>query len=324
MWIAAWGCVLAAVAQVEDRPMAIIVVGAPGTADYGKQFDQWATRLARASEQGGAQVVRVGPGAAESPEGSEDRDVLQRLLAAQPPRSPHPLWLVLVGHGAYDRRKATFNLRGPDVSAEELAQWLAPLARPVAVVNCAAASGPFLPHLAAPGRIVVTATRSGAEQSFARFGDYFSQAIGDASADLDKDEQVSLLEAFLAASARVEEFYRQEGRLATEHALLDDTGDGQGTPAAWFRGVRATQAAQEGAEIDGLRASQAHLIPSAPEEALSAEQRAQRDALEAEIENLRRRKSELEEEDYYAALEALLVRLATLYAKSDNSNATAK
>ncbi len=318
--MAAWICVLALAALAEDRPAVIVVVGAPGTPEYGRQFDQWATRLVQAAEKGGARVTRIGPGGqAESDE--EDLAILQRTLATEPPESLHPLWLVLVGHGAYDRRKATFNLRGPDLSADDLAAWLEPFTRPVAAINCAASSGPFLPRLSAPGRIIVTATRSGAEQSFARFGDYFSQAICDISADLDKDEQVSLLEAFLAASSRTQEFYRQEGRLATEHALLDDTGDGQGTPADWFRGVRAIKAAKEGAEIDGLRANQLHLIPSSQEETLSDEQRAERDALEREIEALRRRKSELDEEDYYVALETLLVRLARIYAQGEATEA---
>ena len=44
-------------------------------------------------------------------------------------------------------------------------------------------------------------------------------------ADLDKDDQVSLLEAFLTASVRTAEFYEETSRLATEHALIDDNGD---------------------------------------------------------------------------------------------------
>jgi hypothetical protein len=137
------------------------------------------------------------------------------------------------------------------------------------------------------------------------------------AADLDKDQQVSLLEAYLAASNGVEEFYKRESRLATEHALLDDTGDGLGTPAAWFRGVRATRAAKEGAEVDGLRASQLHLTPSAGEESLTPELREKRDALEASVETLRRRKDQMEEPKYYAELEPLLLQLAQIYAQAE-------
>ena len=53
-----------------------------------------------------------------------------------------PLWVVLIGHGTYDGRAAKFNLRGEDVSDAELAAWLEPCRRPLAVINCASASAP--------------------------------------------------------------------------------------------------------------------------------------------------------------------------------------
>jgi hypothetical protein len=133
------------------------------------------------------------------------------------------------------------------VSDKELADWLRPCNRPLAVIDCASASAPFLNKLSAPGRVVVTATRTGGEVHYARFGDYLSAAIADPAADLDKDGQTSLLEAFLAASHQTAEFYKQAGRLATEHALLEDNGDALGTPADWFQGTRAVRAAKAGA-----------------------------------------------------------------------------
>src|SRR4029434_7395612 len=98
---------------------------------------------------------------------------------------------------------------------------------------------PFINELSASGRVVVTAARSGSEFNFARFGDYFSSAITDSKADLDKDDQTSLLEAFLAAAAGVKEFYLSDGRLVTEYALLDDNGDKRRTPADWSQGLCA-------------------------------------------------------------------------------------
>jgi hypothetical protein len=220
---------------------------------------------------------------------------------------------VLIGHGTFDGREAKFNLRGPDVSDQELANWLRPARRPLAVVNCTSSSAPFLNRLSAPGRVIITATRTGQEIQFARFGEYLSQAIGDAAADLDKDGQTSLLEAYLAASHQTEAFYKEAGRLATEHALLDDNGDALGTPAGWFEGTRAVRAAKDGAPIDGHRAHQWHLILSETERALPAEKRAKRDDLELKIQALRDRKAKLEETEYYAQLEQLLLELARLY-----------
>lgn len=322
MWLLSLLCACSLAPETEHRPTVIVVVGAAGEAEYGRQFEVWAARVQQAAEQANAAVVRIGSGEVGDAEHASDRDRLQAALAALRTESPQPVWLVLIGHGSFDRRKAAFNLRGADVSAEELKEWLAPLTRPLAVVNCASSSGPFINHLSREGRVIVAATRSGAEQNFARFGDYFSKALNDMQADLDKDEQVSLLEAFLSASAGVEEFYRRENRLATEHSLLDDTGDGLGTPAAWFRGVRAEKAAKDNAPIDGLRANQWRLVLSDHEARMAPEIRSRRDALEIAVETLRRRKAEMDEMQYYAELEHLLTQLAELYAAAEGGNAT--
>jgi hypothetical protein len=117
----------------------------------------------------------------------------------------------------------------------------------------------------------------------------------------------------LTGSNRVEEYYRTHSQLATEHSLLDDNGDRLGTPPTWFRGVRATQRAKDGAALDGIRAHQLHLVPSARERAISAEVRQRRDQLELSIAALRDQKAKLGAEEYYLRLEKLMVDLARLY-----------
>jgi hypothetical protein len=223
---------------------------------------------------------------------------------------------VLIGHGTFDGREAKFNLRGTDIAAAELAEWLKPFRRPLAIIDTSSSSAPFLAKLSGPNRVIVTSTRSGYEQNFARFGKYFTEAVGDPASDLDKDGQVSLLEAFLCGARKTAEFYKTEQRLATEHALLDDNGDGMGTPAEWFRGVRATKQAKDGASLDGTRAHQLHLVRSVGELGLSAEARTRRDKIEVEIASLRLRKARLTEDQYYQELERLLLSLAGIYATS--------
>lgn len=302
-----------------DRPFVLVVVGAPGSDEYGKQFQEWAGRWQEAAGQGGFEFAAVGLDEAGH---LDDRERLRQRLTEEAANSRRELWLVLIGHGTFDGRTAKFNLRGPDVSAGELAEWLGRFAGPLAVVNCASASGPFINALSAPNRVVIAATKSGHEHNFARFGDYFSAAIGDPSADLDKDHQTSLLEAFLLAAARVEEFYADAGRLATEHALIDDNGDQLGTPAAWFEGVRAVKVAKNGANPDGVLAGQRHLLPSSHERRLTAEAHSRRDALEREIAQLRPRKGQLSEDEYYRLLEPLIVELSKLYEESNEDAAS--
>jgi len=229
----------------------------------------------------------------------------------------NPLWIVMIGHGTFDRRVARFNLRGPDVSAQELDAWLKPIQRPTAVINCSSASGPFIQILSAPQRIVVSATKAGTEINFSRFGDYLSQAIDDPAADLDKDQQTSLWEAFLMASRKTAEYYDTEGRIASEHPLLDDNGDHQGVRADQFNGLTPIVKPTNGVPLDGRRAHQWHLVPSTADGKLSVEIRAQRNRLELAIDELRDRKDAMSERDYFDALERLLIELAELNAKSD-------
>jgi hypothetical protein len=224
--------------------------------------------------------------------------------------------VILLGHGTFDGKEARFNLRGLDFTATEFAEWLKPIARPTADIDASSSSGPFLSKLAATNRIVITATRSGHEANYTRLGQYLSEAIASLEADLDKDGQTSLLEAYLRAARNVGEFYKSEGRLATEHALLDDNGDGLGTPPDWFRGVRATKAAKNGAPLDGFRAHQFHLLRNDEDKKLSPELRARRDAIELEIAAMRDVKKGMSEDEYYTKLEPLLLELARLYQKA--------
>ncbi len=238
---------------------------------------------------------------------------MHKIILEKSTASREPLWIVLIGHGTFDGREAKFNLNGRDVTDLELAEWLAPIKRPLVLLDCTSASGPFLTRLSGENRVIVTATKSGYEINFARFGQYLAEAMIDERADLDKDGQVSLLEAYLTAGNRVEEYYRTHSQLATEHALLDDNGDRLGTPASWFHGVRATQRAKDGAALDGIRAHQLHLIPSDRERAMPAELRQRRNELELSIAALRDQKAKLKEDEYYARLEKLMVELSRLY-----------
>jgi hypothetical protein len=315
----------ASAAEATERPTVIVVVGAEGSPEYAADFNKAADRWADAARRGSARVVQIGrdaapttaPTTAPATSRSGDKERLKAVLDAELATPGEPLWVVLIGHGTFDGREAKFNLRGPDVSDQELAEWLRDCRRPLAVVNCASASAPFLNRLSGEKRVVITATQSGHENNLARFGEHMSAAVADPAADLDKDGQTSLLEAYLAASHRVEEFYKQGGRLATEHALLDDNGDRLGTPAGWFNGVRATRAAKDGAPLDGQRAHQWHLVLTPSERAMPPDLRARRDELEVELENLRRRKATTPEAEYYAQLEALLIELARLYEQQD-------
>lgn len=287
----------------------IVLQGAGGATEYETAFARWAEAWRQVAEGNDMALHAIGPGTSEV----SDREVLHETLTRLAPQPARPLWLVLIGHGTFFQGNAKFNLAGQDVSAEELAEWLRALDRPVAVINCASCSAPFIDLLSGPDRVVVTATRSGSELNYARFGLYLAEAIRSERTDIDHDGTISLLEAFLTASNRTQSFYRDEGRLATEHALLDDNGDRMGTSADFFRGIHVTGQPQGTGAVDGLRAHQWMIARLGDVPQLSPEQLKRRDELEASINALRQRKGEMAEDDYYEQLEPQLIELARLY-----------
>ncbi len=300
----------AAESNRQSSQAVIVAVGAPGLDGYAAEFAESVDQWRQACSTGAVRLTVIGLGQEQD---LADYELLKQALAREAENEPAALWLVLIGHGTFDGRSAKFNLRGPDVSAAELSLWLAPVVSPLAVINTTASSAPFLKELSAPDRIVITATKSGFEQNYTRFGRFFSAAVADSEADLDKDGQTSLLEAFLAASHRVEQSYAAAAELATEHALLDDNGDGLGTRADWFRGIQPVRKPADGSELDGYRAHQFHLVYSSEELEMPPDLRDKRDDLELQVMKLRDNKDSMSEAEYFEQLEDLLGRIARIY-----------
>jgi len=182
----------------------IVVVGAPGDAEFGTNFNHQATLWQEACARADCNEITIGLSTNSE---SNDFELLKKSLAAQPKIRAEPLWLVFIGHGTFDGKEAKFNLRGPDVSNSELAEWLKGFQRPIAIIDTTSASAPFLNKLSSTNRVIISATRSGHELNYTRFGGYFAEAITNPESDLDKDGQISLLEAFLFASRQTMEFY---------------------------------------------------------------------------------------------------------------------
>lgn len=313
--IASLGCLTVAAddAPVPQRQDVLVVVGAPGTAEYGAMFRTWAARWEAAAGAGQAGWFEIGLEETES-----DRVELIRVLQERSSvDTQEPLWIVLIGHGTFDGRTAHFNLRGADLSSVEFAEALRNSSRPLAFIDCSSCSAPFINALSGPHRVIVTATKDGGQFQLARFGDAMSEAIGGTEADLDRDGQVSLLEAWAFAAQRTAEFYESGGRLATEHALLDDNGDGLGSRREQFEGVRLT-AGDDLENPDGRQARRWHLVRSPEERRLTPEQRQRRNTLEIRLEELQQRRDDYVEAEYLNQLEAVLIPLAKLYQQADD------
>jgi hypothetical protein len=289
------------------EPVRVLVVrGVDGTEAYGRDFAEQARLWQEAAKRAEAGFEEIGPVAGET-----CLDQVTKRLEQWIKEKPERLWLVLTGHGTYDGREARFNLTGPDLTPEQLAAVLKPYAGELVFVHTGSASEPFARVLKGERRVLVTATKSGDEVFYTRFGIPFAKAIGGlVQADIDQDGQVSVLEAYLHATAEVRLFYEEEERIATEHALLDDNGDGVGTRSEVYEGTQPKAGAAE--PVDGGRARQVVLVPGDEEKRLSQAQRDRRDALETALEKLKAQRGALGEEKYYAALESLLLELAEI------------
>jgi len=299
-------------AKVDPNKFALVVAGVGGEEAYTKKFTAQAMRLYEAlTLQLGFDEKNVFL-LTENPTGGPEDGTTSKIATADEVRkafssiksaaSAESLTLVvLIGHGSFDNQQAKFNLVGPDLSAKDYSTLIAALpTRKVVFINCASASGEFIKPLSAAGRIVITATRSGNEQNATIFAAHFITGLTDPAADADKNGRISLLEAFNYATKLTEDWYKAKNSLATEHALLDDNGDGVGH--------------EQATGGDGALAKVSYLDSKQIEEAAGDAELTrligERQRLEAEVEKLKARKAEMKPEEYDTELERLLVELA--------------
>jgi hypothetical protein len=268
----------------------LIIEGLAGEPLYARQFDAQVQALAAASRAlDGNDAVSVLAGA----QATRARILGQfRQLTSHMDRDDE-LIVYLVGHGSFDGREYKFNVPGPDLSDADLKAALQPVrAQHQLLIVTGSASGALLPTLGAPHRVLLTATRNGDERNVTRFGAALVAALQSPEADTDKDGRISAQEAFSYARRSVQEQYRRDGLLASEHAVL------QGNEAGGFVLAALTQAAPVGVPAGRLR---------------------RRDALNARIRALEARKATLAPADYQQRLQDLLLQLARLQQQIDQS-----
>jgi hypothetical protein len=298
-------------AAAAEKAHLAVIVGLAGEPEHGELFRKWAaTLIETASGRFGIARERIiyldGDAAAKGASAKSTRQDIELAfdrLAKQ--AAPDDLvMIVLIGHGSFDGRVAKFNLPGPDMTAADFAPLLKRLsAQQVVFVNTASASGPFLADLAGPGRTIVAATRSGSQQYSTLFGGFFIDALTNEAADTDKNRRISVLEAFNAAKRDVAAAYQREGIMLTEHATLDDSGDGKGThePAADGPDGRVASILALGSAADAAP------LPADPKlRQLYVERR----ELERRVESLKLLKSGMDPARYAAEIEKALTDLA--------------
>jgi hypothetical protein len=297
----------------------VILAGASPEEGYGDQIRRWCLKLYDIlTEDYGYppdDIILLMDGTDSEDErisGDNRRDILQESVKAlaEKVRPGDQLFFFLIGHGTSDDEEAKFVLTGPDISGQQFAAILQSFsAQNVVVVNAASSSYPFCKVLTGPGRVLVSATRSRAEKYNTIFAQYFIAALDARAGDRDKNRRVSVWEAFIFASNSVKKWYADQKRIPTEHATLEDNGDG----------IFSLDPGP--GQDDGSLAQIAYLDPidtaQADESTITSGDAGSTLTLNAKIRELERsvlllrhRKTDLPEKAYQQEMEKLLLELA--------------
>jgi hypothetical protein len=289
------------VRSVQASPYYVTIAGLGGEPDYEQRFTALAKdldKLFKAAASDAHVYTLSGSGATKA----RLAETLGQI--AREAKSEDEFTLILIGHGSYDGEEYKFNLPGPDISGEDLALLCDRIpAKRQLIVNTTSASGGAIGALQKAGRIVIAATRTGTEKNATVFARYWVDALRDGSADVDKNDAISALEAFQFADRKTVAFYESQKRLATEHAVIEDTGKKEAVRAA---------SAENG---EGLLAANFILLRlgAAQKAANDPAKRAlldKKEELERKIDTLKYQKAAMSAEDYKSQLSAALLELA--------------
>jgi len=301
--------VLCAAPALAQQTHLLVITGVPGDEEHAQQFQKWATTFIETAKKkdsvADANVTFLA-------ERRATREGVQKAFAdlAARVKPTDGVVVLLIGHGSFDGTRAAFNLPGPDLTVEEWATLVGKLpAQRVAFVNTSSSSGAFLAAMAGPGRVIVTATKTGGERNETQFPEFFVAAFGDNAADRDRNGHVSIAEAFEYAKMKVVQAFQQKGLLLTEHATMDDGGEGR-LAATMFLGIGRAEGTLA---VDTSDPAMKKLVD-------------EKDAIDQQIAALKLKKGAIDEAQYDAQMEKLLTDLALktrairdLQAKKDES-----
>ncbi len=292
----------------------LIIGGSGGIEDYQQKFTSWGARLKH--------VLTVKLGHPEEnvcwmAERSESIETPDRETSLFHIRSEFneleskmtdvdDLFVFLTGHGSSLRNEPKFQIPGPDLTAGELNRLVSRVnARRTAVIDTSSSSAGFINILSVPGRIVCTAVKNVNERNAPEFMEFLLQGLEDGSADTNRDGRISILEACGQAASLTDAWYTGEGNLATEHALMDDNGDGRGTRLPIVLNESESDPGSDGHNAANCFLKEHSFSPDTPPELIKH----YLSVLET-IGAWKKQKNGMDGKDYYAQLEALLIEAA--------------
>jgi hypothetical protein len=302
------GCCLSAYAAARAATFYVTVAGLGGEPDYEQRFTANAMDLDKVLRgSAGAHVVTLT--GSDATKLKMDAAISDAARAAKP---DDDFVLTLIGHGSFDGVEYKFNMVGPDATAGEIAAMCDKVpARRQLVVDTTSASGGAVEALERPGRAVVAATKSGTEKNATVFARYWVEAFEDPTADTDKSESISAMEAFVYADKKTTDFYTTQKRLATEHAEFEDTGKGDAVRAG------SPTTGREGALMATLTVMRLGAAQAAMNDPAKRDLMEKKEELEQKVDALKYQKAAMEPGEYKKELTAALLDLAKVQAELD-------
>ncbi|QHS50690.1 hypothetical protein [Edaphobacter sp. 12200R-103] len=295
--IFAFSCLAAT--QTYAETYYVVIAGLGGEPDYEQRFTAAAKQLDKTFKASGP-TAHTFLLTGDQSTFSHLKEVLQSVAGTVKPEDDFVL--ILIGHGSFDGTTYKFNLPGPDISATEIADQCNRIrARRQLIVDTTSASGGAIPALQRQGRAIITATKSGTEKNATVFARYWVEAFEDSSADTDKSDSISALEAFTYATKKTAGFYDSQKRLATEHAVFVDTLNG--AP------VREPDR-DEGALLSNLTLLRIGATQQAANNPARLALLQKKEELEQNIDILKYQKAAMDPGEYKQQLTALLLELA--------------
>lgn len=280
------------------KTYAVVVSGLGGNPEYQASFDQTATAFAEALDTLDRETDLIVTLDAKATR----LDIIDAInshsrLMQEASDETAAFVLILVGHGTADTQTWRFNNVGPDLTTEDLIAALnAVPTQQQLIVLAASASGATLDTLSQLGRVLVTATKSGGEINAVRFPAFLADAVQSEIADYDRNEILTIAEAYRFAQSRTTDYYEQQNLLASEHSRL--------------RGDNASEMAI--ALLGSLK--------NAKDDPVVASLLDERLLLERAFKTLTRRKQEMDIDTYYEDLEQLLLSIARLQQSIDEAS----
>jgi len=289
--------VASASAYAGDR-FALVISGATGGTQYAQKYDGWRTAVVSVLRDQffypADHVIVLADVPASSRQATAENVRAALLQLTERAKADDVVLVLLIGHGtALDGERGKFNLVGPDLAADQWASLLKPIQGRLVFVDTTGGSFPFLRLIAGPGRVVLTATDSAGQQFETVFAEFFVSALTNPAADVDKNQKVSIWEAFTLAGAGVKSWYEERGQIATEKPALNDNA----APGSQSSLARITYLQPD------VR------IPASADAELAALLK-RRAELESAVDRLRLNKSSLPADQYERELETLLLEMA--------------